>query len=282
MEHIKYLTQSYVKPGMAGYCAVIRNITSKWHTHDFYEAFFVINGTSKHLTNDMVYELVPGSLGFIRPKEAHRYEAKNCILFNLILPTDTMDQIISYLGNNSAMEELIFSNDPVHRNLSQQGYDALLMSFEQFMLLTHNDLCEYNTGFKLVALAFFEKLFYDKTVLYESLYPAWMNALLSEMQKEENYSRGLKAMQEISMYTHEHICRSIKKYMHVTPTELLNNIRIKEASKMLIYTDLPIVDISEKTGFDTLSNFYHRFKETHNISPMKYRKEHQFDADDIT
>lgn len=37
----------------------------------------------------------------------------------------------------------------------------------------------------------------------------------------------------------------------------LNQLRIQQASKELIYSDTPVTEIASSIGFDTLSHFYH-------------------------
>ena len=95
------------------------------------------------------------------------------------------------------------------------------------------------------------------------------------MQRASNYTRGLPAMYEISGYTPEYLCRVFKEELNITPTEYLNTIRLREASKYLVYSNDQILDISLKCGFNTLSHFYHEFRKAYKCTPLQYRKAHK-------
>lgn len=277
MKYKIFTANSYVKSTYEGYCALLKNLTKVPHSHDYYEIFFVLDGTTGHTLNGKKSNLIKGSLIVVRPNEVHEFDASDCQIINLILPVNFINKIADYLGLTPAIEEILFSSTLLQRDLSQKNYESLRASFEQFILAPHPDPKSYNTGLKIVVVTVFEKLLYDDSIYDKPYYPSWFQNLLIEMQKQENYAAGLKAMYEISRCTPEHLCRMFKKHLSITPTQFLANIRINEASKELIYTDIPIIEISENIGYETLSHFYHHFKARYNTSPMKYRKSNQVD-----
>ena len=66
---------------------------------------------------------------------------------------------------------------------------------------------------------------------------------------------------------HNEIGESFKCYV--------NNLRLTYSSKLLINTDISIVDVAFASGFTDISNYYHTFKKKYGISPLQYRKHHQ-------
>lgn len=62
------------------------------------------------------------------------------------------------------------------------------------------------------------------------------------------------------------------KYFNCTVSEYINAKRIEKAELLLIETSLTIEDISQKTGFSSASYFSNVFKNTHGMSPLKYRQ----------
>ncbi len=57
-----------------------------------------------------------------------------------------------------------------------------------------------------------------------------------------------------------------------TPSTYVNDLRYKEAVRLLEQTDNEVVDIACSVGFSSLSAFYKFFKERANMSPAAYRK----------
>jgi AraC-like DNA-binding protein len=64
----------------------------------------------------------------------------------------------------------------------------------------------------------------------------------------------------------------IKKRTGMTYSQLINDLRIKHAGKLLTESDLNITEICYKTGFKNLSYFNRQFKAYKNTSPLEYRK----------
>lgn len=60
-----------------------------------------------------------------------------------------------------------------------------------------------------------------------------------------------------------------------TVTEYVNELRIGLASRMLAETDLSVLDVCLKTGFDSPSNFNRRFRQFKAMSPRQYRTYHR-------
>ncbi len=57
-----------------------------------------------------------------------------------------------------------------------------------------------------------------------------------------------------------------------TPSNYVNELRFKQAKKLLKQTDKEIIDIAYSIGFGSLSAFYKFFKERSDMSPATYRK----------
>ncbi|MES2808004.1 MAG: AraC family transcriptional regulator, partial [Bacteroidota bacterium] len=56
-------------------------------------------------------------------------------------------------------------------------------------------------------------------------------------------------------------------------SRFVTELRVKHACKLLTETDLSVAQISERSGFKTLSNFNKQFKEEMLKKPLEYKKE---------
>ena len=59
--------------------------------------------------------------------------------------------------------------------------------------------------------------------------------------------------------------------MNMSFSDYINYIRISEAQKLLITTDLDMSEIAEHTGFSTSSYFIEQFRKRKGISPKQFR-----------
>ena len=64
----------------------------------------------------------------------------------------------------------------------------------------------------------------------------------------------------------------INKTFHIGFKQYLNKIRITEAKRLILETDLQINDIADAVGFSNTTHFNRVFKMIENISPSEYRK----------
>ena len=72
----------------------------------------------------------------------------------------------------------------------------------------------------------------------------------------------------ISPYYLSHVFKGMSGY---SPIQYLLRRRLGEAQTLLISTDLPIIDITLMTGFDTQNYFNAQFTKHVGVSPKRYR-----------
>jgi AraC-like DNA-binding protein len=69
-----------------------------------------------------------------------------------------------------------------------------------------------------------------------------------------------------------YVSNYINQQLHTTFYEYVNKWRIKRAKQLLLSTSLPLEDIAEQSGFNSLSSFRRYFVSSENKTPMAYRK----------
>lgn len=68
--------------------------------------------------------------------------------------------------------------------------------------------------------------------------------------------------------------RRFKKYMNKTPKQFINEVRLENARRMLIETDLPIALVGSECGFADHSYFCRKFVQLFDDVPSVFRKNH--------
>lgn len=137
------------------------------------------------------------------------------------------------------------------------------------------NFCVRNLGFSTqvlrnVSLFLEQEEKMDK--LINSEMPSWLSELLLNMSKIENLQEGYERMCELAPCSPSHLCRLMKQISGKTPTQYINQERLKYAVYLLAQIDREILDICECCGFSNVSHFYHLFREQFGVSPAKFRK----------
>lgn len=92
----------------------------------------------------------------------------------------------------------------------------------------------------------------------------------------ENYIFGFSASDIASAfgYNEKYIGRVFKERSGQSIKEYCNMLRMNEAKKLLLATDLPVSDIAGLTGFNNITYFNYVFGKHTSMSPSKYRDYH--------
>lgn len=91
---------------------------------------------------------------------------------------------------------------------------------------------------------------------------------------KENYSKDLN-MAVVSNYismNYSLFSYSFKQYTGSNFVNYLKTIRMEEAKKLLVETDMRVIEVSQAVGYDNEKHFMKIFKGACGVSPSEYRK----------
>lgn len=248
-----------------------RSVTETYppHTHDFFEFFYIVSGRAIHNINGEKRLIQDGDLTLIRPDDIHSYDFINSWDIEMIsmgFSREEFSAAISYLG---ADKQYIFS-EKFPLTISFSGYNKSDI-YQKIMDISHKQHgVERKTYFRRLLIEILYKFLTEKQEEYVII-PEHILEIVTEMGKKENYTAGLKRMLEISCISQEHLTREFRKYLNLTPTEFINLKRLDYAAQLLSQGDAEIIDVCFVCGFNSLSHFYHKFKERFGCSPVKFK-----------
>ncbi len=269
---------SFIQTGGDLYFHRIPQQGTTLHCHDFSEIVFINSGGVIHRVNSERQRLTAGSLVFMRPDDVHGFapddEFGQVEIIMLDFDLELFLSLSIYLENDTFLQQLTASVLPPCFKMDPADSNSL---YTRLLKLNNTSISPQLRKIKLKILLgdLYARFFIDETnLLSESLVPDWLENLCTLMRKEENFTAGLKRMQKLACRTPGHLCKSFQKYLGKTPTDFINELRINHAARLLADSNDEILDIAEKLDFQSLSRFYHLFKQHYGLAPSAYRKLH--------
>ena len=96
-------------------------------------------------------------------------------------------------------------------------------------------------------------------------------SFLQQISTPDVFSLRINDIIALSSYSHSHFIKIFKKYVGKTIIEYVTDLRIAYAATLLSSTDLSVITIASKVGYDNQSFFAQKFKDKYNVSPIEYR-----------
>ncbi len=276
MEIIRLRAEPFLTLPNYGYASVISDPQQLvvCHCHDYYEIFVVSQGSGEHVINGTRQHLDPGMLFFVRPDDVHYYDkfTSKFQIINIIVPQIAFRQFLDYVGDSYYGHRLLSSALPPHTQLSLNELDQLLDQLKNLLVSGNIMKKDSTTLFRIAIFNILTNYFPVLPAKNSTPVPDWLRIVSIEMTKKQNFAEGLPALYRLAGKSAEHISRACHKYLNKTPSKLVNDIRLEYTARQLIQTDDEIVDICTDAGFDSLSHFYHLFRDYFGTSPKQFRK----------
>ncbi len=243
------------------------------HYHDYYEVFLVADGCVFHTVNGVKTLLERGDLLFIRANDTHllSYNQNNAFcIANLAFNADICEKLFSFIEGGCDTDTLLSVESPPSVKLSSAETDKLLYTLQSINAASYTDSSEKILKMKSVLFSVFSKYF-SRFSIKENGFSLWFEYLCDELKKPVVFQKLRPDMTAICGKSKEHISRTFKTNLGITPSEYLNDIRLNYAANLLKNTNLSILNISMESGFENLSWFYKKFNEKFGVTPKQFR-----------
>lgn len=246
---------------------LLRYIDTPAHQHDFTEFVVVLEGYCDHVVGTQTYRHQKGSFAIIVAGIEHYLKpSPDCLCVTIKIRQQTLHTI-----NLPNFPHFVYpisfqvGNDPfipyVLIKMYAQQTDQLPY-FEQIMLLLFQTLMVYlcqNYWDTLQHLA--PHTVYNKQMLEITnyIFENYQTVSLASLAREFHFNPS-------------YLSTLIKRQTGSSFTEILKNIRLKHAARLLSQTSRPINHICSDIGYQDVSQFISMFRNEYGMTPVQYRR----------
>ena len=98
-----------------------------------------------------------------------------------------------------------------------------------------------------------------------------LDRVIQFLHEEKARSLTLEEVAEVAGLAPKSFCRFFRANTGKTLIQYINELRVGESCRLLLETSAPVTEIAFRVGFNNLSNFNRRFRESKGMSPREYR-----------
>ena len=257
-------------------------LDSSWHYHAQYELLYISQSNGIRFVGDSVAHFYPGDLVLVGPYLPHLW--RNDAAYYKQGETGGVKTIVlkftkDFIGEGTFdYPEFAKINHLLEQSKFGISFGKGISKKLHPELMGISDLSPVEQAIKLLNLLFCLSLTDEKEVLsstdmrqYATEPVHRLDAVLKYIS--DNYASviSLKDVADIACMTTNSFCRFFKKMTNKSFTQFLNEVRIRNASRLLLQDNLTVSEVCYMSGYKSITNFYRQFKQIMGSTPKDYR-----------
>ncbi len=246
------------------------------HFHNYIEIVCQLNSSSVQIIDGKQYELKLGEIVIIHPGQSHQNLATESTVLNLIVSEKFLSNLVidsTFDDNILQIKNVVSSSEHNQIYVLPQATRQVLNEI-YYLFLDQTSTTMYYLRQKVNITSFFISLeevdgIMNKQVkskdfdIISYIETNLETASLNDFAKMCNYSSSL-------------VSQKIKAQYEMSFIEILQELRLKKAARLLTDTTENIESIMGTIGYSNKTHFYAIFKDKYNQTPSNYRKTHSY------
>jgi len=257
-------------------------LDSSWHYHAQYELLYISRSNGIRFVGDSVSPFYPGDLVLVGPYLPHLW--RNDVSYYQGDETKIVHTIILKFTRNFLGEETF--NNPefsgINHLLEQSNFGVCfgpVISKECLeTLLEIVDMTPAEQAIKLLDVLYRLSLTEDREVLsttdmrqYTSENSQRIDTILKYISDNYASNISLQDVADVACMTTNSFCRFFKKMTNKSFIQFLNEVRVRNASRLLLQDNLSVSEVCYMVGYNSITNFYKQFRGIIGSTPKSYR-----------
>jgi AraC-like DNA-binding protein len=281
--HIKKLP--YLDISISFFSAHQQYVPLGWETypssHHAFEILLIVEGTQETTIHHKKYKLQKNDILLIAPGILHKNRCNTSAGMNYFTAHfDIDDPSLRYLMIKYG--KLVYSNDTAENNILRHILMEWIALYEKNTPYTLSDrlqileiLTRLMTAFVKISEATIENQYDIQSLSIARSIAETIQHNFNTFFLNENRDKDTILMKHI--YKEANISMSyglevFKKIYNISPKEYLDQLKFKEAKRLLKNPDISVESISEQIGYTNVTHFSRQFKKWSGVSPKRYRQ----------
>ena len=252
-----------------------------FHTHEYYQIYYIEKGSLMHFVEDSSAVLVVGDMFIVPPGVKHKIANDSDVSFYSI---SFMLKALSSFNNSSFITDFLINikpEDVIALKISPSNDDVLLI--ENVILQCYEEFRKKKIGYGDVIksylnilISFFARKYHEKgpqAIGFGEDSRRFILHCVEHIETHFNQEITLDSMVQLSAMSKTKFCKEFSETTGYSFNKYLNICRIREAAKY-IKSGYKISAIYGLCGYNDFSTFYRNFKKYMKISPLEYQKNH--------
>ena len=246
------------------------------HTHNgFSEILICTQGRFRHRVNGECFTHETGDVVFIRERDIHSLRGTGFHMINVAFPNWWFEELTQAWGTPDWINQLHASERPPKTCVDTNAQKRFAAAARD--LTTHRDEWRGRMLFARFLVSTFADHFLTRltfTPAGQPSAPGWLMETLAWLDEHRETLPDLGQLVDRCGRSREHVARSFRRCLGLSPSQYLNRQRLRRAAELLVHGSASVLEVSLSAGFENLSYFHRLFRERYSVSPERYRKEH--------
>ncbi len=253
------------------------------HSHNFFEIFYILEGSIQHTINGETTSLPAGTLCFVSPFSTHSIGVfdNSLLLYIYIQKTTFDDMFFNILRKENVISDFFLENLHHTTTMSHMQFFLQDEELEHLLLSMLQEQMQKDSYTNRILNAILSLFFTKLCRKYGHTAQIFRNAASANRPETKllsyinhNYKTvTLSSLAKFFHYSEKHCSRLIKKATGKTFSALLKELRLRRAETLLMRTTLSVQEISVSSRFAYANSFISLFKKEYGMTPGQFRNQ---------
>ncbi|MCT3398033.1 AraC family transcriptional regulator [Lentilactobacillus hilgardii] len=260
----------------------LRYLPIMMHTLEFVKISYILQGTCEFFLNGKVYHLGQGDLIIVAPniEQAFFADKDDDIVVNIIMRRSTFQDAFSPLlmEQNDISEFFLqmlyqkeFSQTVLFHCDRDEDIENLIVNlYQESQTSRHGSRIIMNSYVLLLFGQLIRNHSNDAKMLMGRVNEQSTSNIIQFIRNNRT-TVNLKLVAQQFNLSQGYLSRYIKRETGYSFSALLRDLKMREAAKLLVNSELSVEEIVDEVGYSDISNFYRNFKKMYGMTPADYR-----------
>ncbi|NYE07102.1 AraC-like DNA-binding protein/mannose-6-phosphate isomerase-like protein (cupin superfamily) [Bacillus niacini] len=253
------------------------------HKHEYIELIYVLEGSFIQGIKGKQIEMNKGDLCILDKNVEHSSLPLrgSDVVVNIILTPEFFDGIFMHLLSDDNFISNFIVNSLYSKSKEQNFLTHHVKDDSVIKIILENLLLEYYSteikssaainGYLLILFTELSREIINSTGDLIKDEQNWLKQRISTYIRDRHKDTNLNEMADYFHFHPSYLSSLVKKEFGKNLMDLLTDVRMSEASKLLKNTDMTIENIVYEVGYTNISHFYKVFKKTYGMTPKQYK-----------